>query len=112
VVAELPEKLMSCRFLPMSCWFLAHAAGRLLGMCSRVRALLGDGSFFRCRGAWPRRCGFPDAGEFPNQAGLARALGFSRERISNVLGLLLLAPDIQKEILFLECLARRGNRPQ
>jgi hypothetical protein len=30
-VAELPEKLMSCRFLPMSCWFLAQAAGTTPG---------------------------------------------------------------------------------
>ena len=44
-----------------------------------------------------------DGGESSNQAALARALGFSRERISNVLDLLLLAPDIQEEILFLEC---------
>ena len=43
-----------------------------------------------------------DSGEFRNQAELARALGFSRERISKILDLLLLAPDIQEEILFLE----------
>ena len=46
-----------------------------------------------------------DSGEFANQAALARALGFSRERISNLLDLLNLAPDIQEEILFLECAA-------
>jgi hypothetical protein len=44
-----------------------------------------------------------DSGEFHNQAALARALGFSRERISKIMDLLLLAPDIQEEILFLEC---------
>jgi len=46
-----------------------------------------------------------ESGEFANQAALARALGFSRERISNVLDLLHLAPDIQEEILFLVCAA-------
>jgi hypothetical protein len=44
-----------------------------------------------------------DSGEFQNQAALARALGFSRERISKIMELLLLAPDIQEELLFLEC---------
>ena len=27
LVAELLERLMSCRFLPMSCWLFAQAAG-------------------------------------------------------------------------------------
>jgi hypothetical protein len=31
-VAELPEKLMSCRFLPMSCWFVPRGADRLEGI--------------------------------------------------------------------------------
>lgn len=44
-----------------------------------------------------------DTGEFRCAAELARALGFSRARISQLLDLLLLAPDIQDEILFLEC---------
>jgi ParB-like chromosome segregation protein Spo0J len=35
-------------------------------------------------------------------ASLARALGTSRARVSQLLDLLLLAPDIQEEILFLE----------
>jgi len=43
-----------------------------------------------------------DSGEFRNQAELARGLGFSRERISKILDLLLLAPAIQEEMLFLE----------
>jgi hypothetical protein len=50
-----------------------------------------------------------DAGEFETQAVLARALGFSRERISKLLDLLNLAPDIQEEILFLECAP--GSQP-
>lgn len=33
---------------------------------------------------------------------MARALGFTRARISQIMDLLLLAPDIQEEILFLE----------
>jgi hypothetical protein len=41
-----------------------------------------------------------DSGEFRNQATLARALGFSRERISKICGLLLLAPQVQEAILF------------
>jgi hypothetical protein len=48
-----------------------------------------------------------DCGEFRNQAALARALGFSRERISKILDLLLLAPDLQEELLFLECFPGR-----
>jgi ParB-like chromosome segregation protein Spo0J len=43
-----------------------------------------------------------DSGEFRNQAELAGALGFSRERISRILDLLLLAPNIQEEILLVE----------
>jgi len=38
-VVELPEKLMSCRFLPMSCWFIARGADRLEGMCGGVSPL-------------------------------------------------------------------------
>jgi hypothetical protein len=43
-----------------------------------------------------------ESGEFRNQAEMARALGFSRERVSKIMDLLLLAPDIQEELLFLE----------
>jgi ParB-like chromosome segregation protein Spo0J len=43
-----------------------------------------------------------DLGEFRNQASLARALGFSRERISKLLNLVLLAPEIQEELLHLD----------
>jgi hypothetical protein len=43
-----------------------------------------------------------DAGEFTNYADLARALGFTRARVTQIMDLLLIAPDIQEEILFLE----------
>jgi ParB-like chromosome segregation protein Spo0J len=41
-----------------------------------------------------------DSGEVEDQATLARRLGFSRARVTQLLDLLLLAPDIQEEILF------------
>jgi ParB-like chromosome segregation protein Spo0J len=43
-----------------------------------------------------------DDGEFTDYADMARALGFSRARVSQIMDLLLLAPAIQEEILFLE----------
>lgn len=43
-----------------------------------------------------------DAGEFADYADMARALGFTRARITQLMDLLLLAPDIQHEILHLE----------
>ena len=43
-----------------------------------------------------------DAGEVEDRASLARSLGFSRARITQLLDLLLLAPDIQEELLFTE----------
>jgi hypothetical protein len=43
-----------------------------------------------------------DAGKFADHAAMARALGFTRARISQIMDLLLLAPDIQAEILHLE----------
>lgn len=43
-----------------------------------------------------------DEGEFSDYADLARSLGFSRARVTQIMDLLLLAPDIQEEILFLE----------
>ncbi|MHB1843264.1 MAG: hypothetical protein ACYCWW_00335 [Deltaproteobacteria bacterium] len=43
-----------------------------------------------------------DAGEFADYASMARALGFTRARVTQLMDLLLLAPDIQAEILFLE----------
>ncbi len=43
-----------------------------------------------------------DSGEFADHATMARALGFTRARISQLMDLLLLAPDLQEEILFLE----------
>jgi len=41
-------------------------------------------------------------GTFADQADAARALGFTRARISQILDLTLLAPAIQEEILFAE----------
>lgn len=41
-------------------------------------------------------------GEFRDYADMARALGFTRARITQLMDLLLLAPDIQAEILRLE----------
>ena len=43
-----------------------------------------------------------DDGEFADYADMARALGFTRARITQIMDLLLLAPGIQEEILFLE----------
>lgn len=43
-----------------------------------------------------------DDGEFPDYAAMARALGFTRARLTQLMDLLLLAPDIQRELLFLE----------
>ncbi len=42
------------------------------------------------------------SGEFEDQAQIARALGLSRARVSQLFDLLLLSPDIQEEILFLK----------
>jgi len=49
-----------------------------------------------------RMQGMIDSGEVEDQATLARRLGFSRARVTQLLDLLLLAPDIQEEILFAE----------
>jgi hypothetical protein len=43
-----------------------------------------------------------DAGEFADNADMARALGFTRARVTQIMDLLLLAADIQEEILHLE----------
>lgn len=43
-----------------------------------------------------------DAGEFGDYADMARALGFTRARVTQIMDLLLLAADIQEEILHLE----------
>jgi hypothetical protein len=45
-----------------------------------------------------------DEGEFADFADMARALGFTRARVTQLMDLLLLAPDIQEEILHLEVL--------
>jgi len=49
-----------------------------------------------------------DSGKVPDRATLARRLGFSRARVTQLLDLLLLAPDIQEEIVMLEIPA--GNK--
>ena len=46
--------------------------------------------------------GMIDRGEVKDRASLARRLGFTRARISQLLDLTLLAPDLQEEILFME----------
>src|SRR5262245_38864070 len=43
-----------------------------------------------------------DSGEFWDHADMARSLGFTRARVSQLMDLLLIAPDIQEEVLFLE----------
>ena len=43
-----------------------------------------------------------ERGELRDRAHAAANLGFSRARVTQLLGLTLLAPDIQEEILFLE----------
>lgn len=41
-------------------------------------------------------------GEFADFADMARQLGFTRARVTQLMDLLLLAPEVQEEILFLE----------
>ena len=43
-----------------------------------------------------------DQGEYQDRADLARQLGFTRARVTQILDLLLLAPDIQEQLLFAE----------
>lgn len=43
-----------------------------------------------------------ERGEFRDYADMARSLGFTRARITQIMDLLLLAPDIQDQILHLE----------
>jgi hypothetical protein len=45
-----------------------------------------------------------DAGQLADQAAVARALGFTRARLSQLLNLTLLAPDIQEAVLHLEAI--------
>lgn len=58
-----------------------------------------------------------DRGELTDRAELARTLGVSRPRITQLLALLLLAPDIQEELLHLEAvdglepMSERALRP-
>ena len=50
-----------------------------------------------------------DRGEYRDRAELARQVGFTRARITQILNLLLLAPDIQESVLGLE--AVDGKEP-
>jgi hypothetical protein len=50
--------------------------------------------------------GIPE-GEYKEQASASRALGVTRMRITQLLNLTFLAPDIQEEILFLEAVDGR-----
>jgi hypothetical protein len=47
------------------------------------------------------------SGEAPNQAAIARREGITRARVTQVMGLLRLAPDIQQQILSLPDMVRR-----
>ncbi len=49
-----------------------------------------------------------DHGECCNRADLARRLGLTRARLTQILNLLLLAPEIQEEILFMESTGKRN----
>lgn len=57
-----------------------------------------------------------DRGEYRDRAELARQLGFTRARVTQILDLVLLAPDIQEHVVHLEAvdgvepLAERGLR--
>jgi ParB-like chromosome segregation protein Spo0J len=53
---------------------------------------------------WPRQL---DAGEVRNQAEIARREGLTRARVTQVLRLLLLAPEIQEHALSLPDMVRR-----
>ncbi len=55
---------------------------------------------------WQRRLG---DGEVEDYAALAKPAGVTRARVSQIMDLLLLAPDIQEEILFLP--GARGREP-
>ena len=48
-----------------------------------------------------------DRGEYRDRADAARQLGLTRARITQILDLTLLAPDIQEELLFLEAVDGR-----
>ena len=48
-------------------------------------------------------------GKYRDRAELARQLGFTRARVTQILDLLLLAPDIQEQILFMD--AVDGQEP-
>ncbi|MGN6106860.1 MAG: hypothetical protein ACTHU0_17255 [Kofleriaceae bacterium] len=50
-----------------------------------------------------------DAGEFVDFADMARQLGFTRARVTQLMDLLLLAPEVQEKVLSLE--APAGRQP-
>src|ERR1035437_2904394 len=52
------------------------------------------------------------AGEIRDQADAARRLGLTRARLSQILDLTNLAPDLQERILFLEVREGRGPRAE
>jgi len=51
-----------------------------------------------------------DAGRIADRAEVARSLRWTRARVSQVMDLLLLAPDLQEEVLFLEAVTRVTER--
>jgi hypothetical protein len=53
-----------------------------------------------------------DRGEVPGRRELARGLGMSEARLSQLLDLVLLAPDIQEELLFIEIAPGRDPMPE
>ncbi len=48
-----------------------------------------------------------ESGEVPNQAGIARREGITRARVTQVMGLLRLAPEIQEHVLSMPDMVRR-----
>lgn len=53
-----------------------------------------------------------DAGEFTDFADVARSLGFTRARVTQIMDLLLLAPEIQEDLLFLFQVPGREQIPE
>jgi len=51
-----------------------------------------------------------DEGRITDRAEVARRLNWTRARISQVMNLLLLAPDIQEKVVFLEASSRLTER--
>ena len=78
----------------------------------RVRALLARGvanddtrdavGKTRCISPPSAATSSSSSGEFADFADMARQLGFTRARVTQLMDLLLLAPEVQEEVLFLE----------